>query len=354
VFGLAIYRGYIGTYSKGDSKGVYTFTLDTNTKEITDLKLAAELKDATYVTISDDNQFLYAVMKEGDAGGIQSFSINAQTGALEPINKEITADGGPCHISVDKAGKRALSANYHSGMIHAFALNNDGSIAKTVASAKHKGNGPNAERQEKAHAHFAGFTPDERYIVAVDLGTDEVVLYTLDGENLAKHFTFNATPGSGPRHIAFHPTEPYAYIMTELSNEVIVCAFDAIPGTLKEIQVVSTLPEGYEDLSQGSAIHVSRDGKFVYVGNRGHNSITSFRVNEHSGELSLVEFVSTEGNWPRDFRLDPTESIVVASNQESGDLTVYSRNKDTGKLSLHKANISVPYPVCVAFLSTPL
>lgn len=344
------YRGYIGTYSKGDSKGVYTFTLDTKTNKISNQQLAAELKDPTYVTITNENK-LYAVMKEDKKGGIAAFEMNPKSGSLQPMNQQITADGGPCHVTVSKDQTKALSANYHSGTILSYAIEEDGSIGDVLSKVTHEGSGPNKERQEKAHAHFSGFTPDEHYAVAVDLGTDEVILYKNNNGELDKHFTLKVTPGAGPRHIAFHPHKAYAYIMTELSNEIIVCAYNATVGELHEIQTISTLPEGFVEESFGSAIHVSQDGKFVYAANRGHNSIASFAVNDLSGELTLVEIVSTEGNWPRDFHIDPSGGYLLASNQESSNLTLYSRNKDTGKLSLLESEIPMPYPVCVVFVS---
>lgn len=351
---MTTYRGYIGTYTKGESEGVYTFALNSNTYEVSELHPVASLKDPTYVAVSHDDDVLYAVMKEEKAGGLSAYRINKQTGELSFLNKEITADGGPCHVSINKKRSKALTANYHSGMITAFTLEADGSIKGISSAAQHEGTGPDEERQEKAHAHFSGFTPDEQYAVAVDLGTDEVILYTVDQGQLRTHFTYNAPPGSGPRHIAFHPYEPYAYIMTELSNQVIVCDYNAALGELRELQLISTLPDGFVEHSQGSAIHLSRDGKFLYAGNRGNDSIASFAVNEHSGELDLIDIISTEGNWPRDFQIDPSGSVLLASNQESSTLTVFSRNSETGSLTLQKAGINLPYPVCVTFLSEPI
>ncbi|GAF11823.1 LOW QUALITY PROTEIN: 6-phosphogluconolactonase [Bacillus sp. JCM 19045] len=351
---MTTYRGYIGTYTKGESKGVYSFTLDSNNYKVSDISPVAELKDPTYVAISDNDEMIYAVMKEDSAGGISAYHINKQTGELSFVNKAITADGGPCHITINTDQTKALSANYHSGMITAFTLNSNGSIYEISSTAQHVGSGPNDERQEKAHAHFSGFTPEENYAVAVDLGTDEVILYTLEQGQLHSHYTYHAPPGSGPRHIAFHPHELYAYIMTELSNQVIVCHYNADLGELRELQLISTLPEGFVEHSQGSAIHLSKDGKFVYAGNRGNDSIACFSVNEHSGELELLEIVSTEGSWPRDFQIDPSGSILLASNQESSTLTVFSRNKETGRLTLQEAHIDVPYPVCVTFLTEPI
>src|SRR5690606_4242642 len=221
------------------------------------------------------------------------------------------------------------------------------SIQSVVA---HEGSGPH-ERQEKPHTHFSGFTPDEKYVVAVDLGIDQLITYEIQEEGLKEVTRLSVKPGSGPRHIAFHPNGKHAYIMTELSNEVIALSYDSNNGSFTELQYISTIPGDFTDNSQGSAIHISKDGKFVYVSNRGHNSIAVFQVDETSGNLTLVERVSSGGDWPRDFVFDPTEKFLVGSNQESSNLVLYSRDSDTGKLTLLDSDITVPYPVCVKFLN---
>ena len=157
--------------------------------------------------------------------------------------------------------------------------------------------------------------------------------------------------GSGPRHITFHPNGKYAYVMTELSNEVITLSYNSDTGVFTELQYSPTIPEDFTENSQGSAIHISSDGRFVYAGNRGHDSIAVYSVNKENGELSFIEFTSTEGNWPRDFALDPTEKFIVASNQESSNLVLFARDTESGKLSLLDSQVSVPDPVCVKFLN---
>jgi 6-phosphogluconolactonase len=156
--------------------------------------------------------------------------------------------------------------------------------------------------------------------------------------------------GSGPRHLAFHPNGKFAYIMTEFSSEVIVLDYNKENKHFTEKQYISTLPEDFTENNQGSAIHVSSDGRFVYAGNRGHNSIAIFEADPVSGELTFVDRVSTEGDWPRDFSLDPTEEFLLASNQESSNLVLYKRDKESGKLTLLQSDVTVPYPVCVKFL----
>ncbi|MFS0821183.1 lactonase family protein [Bacillus sp. 1P02SD] len=347
---MSKFNGYVGTYTKGDSKGIYSFTLDTDEQKITDVKLAAELGNPTYVTVSQDNRFLYSVVKDGEAGGVAAYSVDSQTGELKQLNNDVSEGASPCHVSVNKANNQVVTGNYHKGTIELYSLNSEtGSIESSLSVVAHEGKGPH-ERQEKPHTHFSGFTPDEKYIVAIDLGIDKLITYEVIDGALKEVNSLSVRPGSGPRHIAFHPNGKYAYIMTEISNEVVALSYDSSIGSFTELQYISTIPSDFTENSQGSAVHISKDGKFVYAGNRGHNSIAVFQVNEATGELALVEMVSSEGDWPRDFVFDPTEKFIVGSNQESNNLVLYARDEQTGKLSLVDSDITVPFPVCVKFL----
>lgn len=244
-----------------------------------------------------------------------------------------------------------VAANYHKGTVESYLVRKDnGSLNAATVIVEHKGAGPNKERQEKAHAHYMDFTPDEKYVVAVDLGIDKVITYKESEGELIEVTRLSVKHGSGPRHLIFHPSAQYAYVMTEFSSEIIVLQYDAQSGSFKEKQYISTLPEEYSEDSYGSAIYISSDGKFVYAANRGHNSIVVFQVNEHNGKLTFIETVSTEGDWPRDFSLDPTERFLIAANERSNTLTLFTRNESTGKLTLVQKGVNVPEPVCVKFL----
>lgn len=343
--------GFIGTYTKGKSEGIYRFILDTKEKKIEDVQLAGKVDNPTYLSITKDNKFLYSVSKNGELGGVTSFAIEEETKNLLKINEQGSAGSPPCHLEINPSNSSLLTANYHKGTVDLYEVNpNSAVIGPVVSTAAHTGNGPDP-RQEKAHTHYSGLTPDGKYIVAVELGIDKVFTYELKEGQLSLVNELSVKPGSGPRHIAFHPNKPLAYVMTEFSGEVLVLEYNSTNGSLKQIQTISTIPTSFTENNQGSAIHISSDGRFLYAGNRGHNSIVSFSIAE-SGELTLLEYTSTEGDWPRDFSLDPTENFIVASNQESSNLVLFLRSKETGKLNLLQSNISVPDPVCVKFLST--
>ncbi|MDZ5474000.1 lactonase family protein [Bacillus sp. 31A1R] len=344
------YIGYVGTYTKGESDGIYSFTLDKEQATIKNVKLAATIDNPTYLTISEDNQSLYSVVKEGESGGVAAFSLKSATGELQKLNQQVLEGAPPCHVSVGIANRNVFSANYHKGTVESYLVSEDGTINLPSSIVYHHGSGPD-ERQEKPHTHYAAFTPDEKYVVAVDLGTDQVISYSLNEGNLVEKSIFTVKPGSGPRHLVFHPlNQSLAYLMTEFSSEVVVLKYHSEDGHFTEIQTISTLPTDFTENNQGSAIHLSSDGRFVYAANRGHDSIAVFSVNADNGTLTFIEHTSTYGNWPRDFVLDPSEDFLVATNQNSSNLVLYSRNKETGLLTMLQSDVKVPDPVCVKFI----
>ncbi|WP_160726056.1 lactonase family protein [Bacillus sp. USDA818B3_A] len=346
-----VFKGYIGTYTKGDSKGVYSFTLNTEEAKIEDIQVAAELGNPTYLTISKDNRYLYSVVKEGENGGIAAFSID-ENGGLTAINSEVLAGAPPCYVSVDSKNRMVFGSNYHQGLVQSNLINQeDGSVLPYASIREHEGSGPDP-RQEKPHTHYSELTPDEKYLAVCELGIDAVITYSVEEDGtLTKAHLLPVKAGSGPRHLVFHPNRDMAYVMTEFSSEVIVLNYNPEDGHFSEVQYISTLPEDFKENNQGSAIHISADGRYVYAGNRGHNSIAVFSVDHGSGELTFVEHTSTEGDWPRDFEIDPSGKFVIAVNQESGNAVLYTRDEVSGRLTLVTSDITVPYGVCVKFLN---
>lgn len=343
--------GYIGTYTKGTSKGIYSFQLHTHTETISEPTLVAELTDPTYLAISKDQSHLYSIYKADGKGAIASFSIDQSSGELSLNSKSVSQNGSYCHLSINNDSTSLVAASYGDGIVESFSMLENQSIGPVSSTVIHEGKGPNIDRQEKAHTHYVQFTPDQKYIAVVDLGIDQIITYRLDQENhLQQVHTLAVRPGSGPRHLVFHPNQRFSYVMAELRPEVIVLQYQSDEGKFEEIQTIRSVPSEFIANNQGSAIHISKDGRFVYAANRGHDSIAIFAVDNCTGKLSLIQIIGTEGHWPRDFSLDPTESFLVAANEESGSLTLYKRDQESGKLTLLKAGIQVPFPVCVKFL----
>lgn len=341
------YIGYVGTYTRENSKGIYKFILNTEQNKLEGVEVAAEVGSPTYLSISDDQKYLYSVQVSGDEGGIQAFSIKEESGQLQALNDQLHQGAAPCHVDV--SGNYVATGNYHQGTVHLYEVSENGELLRLLSAVEHEGSGPH-ERQEKPHVHYTAFTPDDRFLIVCDLGTDEIITYAIEDETLVRKHTINVKEGSGPRHVSFHPNGKFAYVLTELRSEVIVLEYNAQEGSFKEIQYISAIPEDFQDVNDASAIHISSDGKFLYTGNRGHNSIAVFVIDEQTGELTHVENVPTEGEWPRDFSLDPSERFIVVANQHTGNLVLFSRDENSGKLQFADSVVDVPEGVCVKFL----
>ncbi|EKZ1624006.1 lactonase family protein [Listeria monocytogenes] len=337
---------YIGTYTKAESQGIYRLVIDKTTGEIKENKLAGKMDNPTYLKISDDEKFVYSVAKDGDKGGVAAFSVE-EDGSLTFIGQDVQTGNPPCYVDASHDGSIVVSANYHLGTIVSYPTEN-GALKPSVSTIQHTGKSVH-ERQEKPHAHFAGFTPEQKYVITCDLGTDKVTTYSANAGKLEKVTELDVKPGSGPRNLVFQPNAKYVYIMTELTSEVIFAEYDEATGALKVIQTIASLPEGFDKENKGSAIHISPDGRFLYVSNRGQDAIVSYAVAEN-GTLTLAATTPVEGVGPRDFDLNYTGEILVATNENSNNVTVFGVNKETGALTLLQKDVKVPEPVCIKFV----
>lgn len=341
------YIGYAGTYTRKTSEGVYRFVLDTEAGTIGAVEVAAKVGSPTYLAINEDDRYLYAVAQDGDLGGVAAYEINGETGELSALNEQLEAGAPPCHLEI--RGNELVTGNYHQGTIDLLKIDEQGRIASKSSSVQHEGTGPH-DRQEKPHVHYTAHTPDGKYVVVADLGTDKLVTYKISNDELENVSTFHSKAGSGPRHIVFHPNGKTAYLLTELSTDVVVLTYDSDQGSFTEKQSIRAIPADFTETNDAGAIHISADGKYLYTSNRGHNSITVFAISEDSNELTHVEYVPTGGEWPRDFSLDPSGAFLIVANQHTGNLVLFSRDEGTGKLTNLHSEIAVPEAVCVKFL----
>jgi 6-phosphogluconolactonase len=283
---------------------------------------------------------------------VSAFAIASDTGALTRRNEQPSGGGGPCFISVDASGRVVLVANYDGGSVALLPIETDGSLAPAAQVEKHTGKGPNAERQEAAHAHCIVADPSNRFALSADLGADRVFVYRLDvaGKSLRHVEGGDAVmrPGAGPRHMAFHPKLPLVFVSDELDSTVATLRFDAERGALSPLDAHSTLPDKWTGTNYPADIHIAPSGRTLYVSNRGHNSLAVFSVSG-SGALALEQVVSTGGDWPRNLTLDPTGKWVLVANQKSGSIVVFSRDQENGRLTLTHQRIELPSPVCLRF-----
>jgi 6-phosphogluconolactonase len=351
----ADYLMYVGTYTGPHSKGIYAYRFQPATGESTALGLVAEVQNPTFLAIHPSGDYLYSA-DENRAGTVSAFRIDRKTGKLTPLNTVSSHGSGPCAIAVDHTGKSVLVANYNSGSVALIPIRGDGSVAEASVVDQHEGKSVNPRRQEGPHAHSAVFAPGNRFALSNDLGLDKVFVYRFDArkETLAPNDPAFGTvpPGSGPRHVAFHPNGKFAYVVNELNSTVTAFAWDAGSGTLKELETVSALAKDFKGKTDGAEIHVHPNGKFVYSSNRGQaNNLALFRVDAAKGTLEFVSNTPTGGKEPRYFGFDPTGAWLLAANQSSNDIVLFRVDPNTGALTPSGKKIELSAPVCVQFVA---
>ncbi len=353
------YIVYVGTYTtKTESKGINAFRFDAATGKMTPAHLAAESPDPSFVAVHPNGKYLYAVNEAGQSSMVSAFAIDAANEKLIPLNQLPALGEDPCYISFDRSGKYVFIANYSSGNIAVFPILADGKLGEHTAVVQNAGAlGPNKERQEGPHAHWIEASPDNRFLLIADLGLDEVLLYRFDAANGSitpnQPAFVRLKPGAGPRHIAFHPNGKFVFVAGEVDSTVTSFSFDAKKGTLKQLAVLSTLPADYSGRNDVAEIAVHPNGKFLYVSNRGHDSIAVFAIDRSKGTLAFVAHVPTGGKEPRHFAIDPTGKYLLAENQLSDNIAEFHIDPHTGKLTPTSEVISLPSPVCLQFVPVP-
>jgi 6-phosphogluconolactonase len=355
----ATYLIYVGTSGGAKSKGIYAGRMDARTGALSPFSLAAESPNPSFVTIHANNRFLYAVnaisnFRGKNSGSVSAFAIDRATGKLTPLNQQSSGGAGPCHLVVDHTGKHVLAANYGGGSVCVLPIKEDGSLGEATTFIQHQGSSVNPKRQDGPHAHGIYLDAGNRFAFVPDLGMDKVMIYKFDAAKglLTANDPAFATikPGSGPRHLAFHPSERFAYVISELSSTLTAFACDTKRGVLKELQTVSTLPEDFKGESTTAEVEVHPSGKFAYGSNRGHDSIAVFTIDQKTGRLTFVERTATQGKIPRNFGIDPTGKFLVAANQATDNLVVFRVDAKTGQLTPTGSAVESPAPICVKFV----
>ena len=347
----------IGTYTNGKSEGIYVYHFNTITGDFDSVTMI-KTSNPSFLSISPDEKFVYAVNEnanKGNGGKVSAFAFDKQQGKFSFINEQSSGGDDPCYISVDKTNKWVAIANYTSGSLSVLHINNKGGLDSATTAIQHTGNSVNTERQKEPHVHCAIFSKDNKYLFATDLGTDKVMVYAFDektGKLTETSPGFAMTkPGAGPRHLAFHPNNKYAYLIEELTGTI--SAYYYKNGQFGLLQNATALPPDYMGPVGSADIHVSADGKFLYASNRGEsNTIAIFSIDQKTGWLRLIGHQSTLGKTPRNFNFDPSGNFLLAANQDSDDVVIFRVNKKTGLLTDTKKRIKVGNPVCIKWISS--
>ncbi|SAK70938.1 3-carboxymuconate cyclase-like protein [Caballeronia glebae] len=366
-----VYDLLIGTYTGGGkSEGIYVYRFDTGSGELARVA-SAQTVNPSYLVVSRDRNYVYAVNElPGDngpatqRGGVSAFRFDRASGQLSFLNR-VSSDGNdPCYLSISPDGKYLLTANYSvasnpGGSFAVFPLSADGHVGSSVLTVHHEGGGPVKGRQDNSHVHSTVFSPDGKYLFAQDLGVDKVFAYRYTPDpSASSRGLFGPTearytpikPGSGPRHLIFDASGKHAYLTTELSASVLV--FDYRDGNLTQVQSASIIAPGFRGKIGGGAIHLSPDGRFLYVTNRGDaNELVQFAIDPANGRLKFVKRYPTLGKTPREFAIDPTGRWLVVGNQESDSAYFFRRNPQTGELASDPKRLSIGSPVDFKFVS---
>ncbi len=346
---------FIGTYTSGKSKGIYVYKFNTVTGTSTEVSTISA-KNPSYLSLSPDGKHLYATDENETGGAVGAYAFESSTGQLAFLNSQSSNGTCPCYVSGDKSGKWVFVANYCSGSLSALPVNSDGSLAPAVQTIQQIGKGKDTARQESGHVHSTIFSPDGKFLLTANLGTDQEHIYSFDPAQstpLSEPADSVATlaAGSGPRHIAFHPIRQEVYILSELSGTIDAFHYDSVSGKLTHFQRLRTTPSDFKGDPGSADIHISGDGLFLYATNRGvSNTIAVFAIRK-DGRLILKQVSTVKGKHPRNFVIDPTGHFLLVANRDTDNIVLFSINKKTGLLTYTGKQISIPNPVCLKFLN---
>jgi len=344
-----IYRLLVGTYTNtGKSEGIYAYEVDVNTSTFTQKSVAAGITNPSFLTLTPDSKFLYAVSENGENSIVSAFSFEGKTAKMTLINQSPAKGLDPCYVSASK--NHVFTANYNSGSLSVLGRKADGALTSVLQQIQHTGSSINTERQNEPHVHQVLFSPDKKYLITNDLGTDQVIVYKYnskaDSGILTPWDTLSVKPGSGPRHAVFSKNGKRLFVLHELDGTVSVLKIQN--GRLSLIQEMTVMRK--ENKKAGAAdIHLSPDGKFLYASNRAPSTtITCFSVAK-DGMLEFKQQISSGGNGPRNFALTPDGQYLFAGNQYSDTIVIFKRDVQTGFLTDTGKKINVGAPVSLVF-----
>jgi 6-phosphogluconolactonase len=348
------YKLLIGTYTTStNSDGIMVYDFDTETGNFNYKSKVSDVENPSYLAITRDGKHVYSV-NEVRNGGVSSFIFNPATSELTFLNRVSSGGDGPCYVAVDDKDKYVFAGNYGSGSLSAIRIKDDGSLSTDVQFIQQEGSSIDKSRQQGPHVHSTVLSPDNRYLFTPNLGTDKVSIYKFDSNKTSQPLVpanpafVSVRPGSGPRHIIFHPNSKFVYLVHEMGS--IITGFDYKNGKLTEKQTITMLSPDFKGKVGAADIHISPDGKFLYASNRGDaNELVIYSINKE-GKLNYVGRQPSLGKTPRNFVIDPTGNFLLVANQGSNEIIIFKRDSNTGLLTPTEKKIQVGRPVCLKFM----
>jgi len=351
---------YIGTYTRGESQGIYRSELDPRTGELSLPTLAYEIDNPSFLDVTGDGKNLYAVGEvadfgDGDSGAVSAFAIN-QDGTLKLINQEASGGRGPCHVEVALNKSYLMVSNYGGGSFATLPIGEEGQLAPAVSFFQHEGASINEARQKGPHAHGMYLIPGKSLALVVDLGLDKVMIYREVGRTpgelkLNDPAYLEVAPGSGPRHLAIGSGGQRIYVLNELNSTLDVFAFNPATGENKHLQRVPTLPAEFQDKNTTAEVYIHPNGRWLYASNRGYDSIAAFRIDDETGLVTPLGQFNTMGETPRHFQIAPGGKYLLAANQTTNNIVVFEIDRKIGTLKPLPSQIKVPSPCCIEFVN---
>jgi 6-phosphogluconolactonase len=352
---------YVGTYTGGGSDGIYAYHFNPADGNMSPIGLVAKTDNPSFLTLDPNGRFLYAVNEIDSfhtepAGGVSVFEIDRESARLSRLQQISSLGAGPAHLSLDRSSRYLMVANYNSGNAAVFPIGVDGKLGTHSAFIQNTGSGLNPDRQAGPHAHFIQVTNDNKFAMIADLGIDEVQVYRFNSDNgsltPADPGFVKLNPGSGPRHIAFAPSGNSVYVLNELSSTVSVFDFDPDSAKLQIRQIISTLPDHFNGLNTAAEILADHNGRFLYVSNRGDDSIVVLYIDKDNGSLIFVDRVPCGGKTPRNFEIDPTGQWMLVANQDSDNISLFRIDRESGRLIQTTRSVNISTPVCIRFIDS--
>jgi 6-phosphogluconolactonase len=352
---------YVGTYTGDGSRGIYRFEMNPASGEATAPTLAGESENPSFLALHPNGHVLYAVNEIASferTGSVSAFAIDPVTGGLRQISRQSSGGADPCHLIVDGTGRNVLLANYNGGSVAVLPIDAEGRLRPASVIRRHAGSGPVTTRQSGPHAHAIVLDPSGRFALSADLGVDKIFIDRFDAATgrleANEPDAVGLDPGSGPRHLAWHPSGKYLYAINELRSTVTVFRYDAGRGALDPVQTITTLPDGFKGENKAAELAVSSDGRFLYGSNRGDDTLALFTIDPGTGRLAASGHVPTGGRTPRHFAIDPSGRWLLVANQDSASIVMFRLDLATGRPTRAGRSVTVPRPVCIIYICAGL
>ena len=348
---------YISNSKAGNPNGITVVEFNDDTGDLTIVQQDDSVGECQYLNFHPNGKYLYATTMDGDCD-VVAFAVDENTGHVSLLNRKPAAGTSPCYVVVDDSAKNVMIVNYNNngrGNIRVYPIGEDGQLQDHSEMIEHDGSSVNPDRQQESHPHMIVTTPDNRFAIVPDLGTDKVYVYALDTNagKLSLHTTLDLHAGAGPRHVSFHPTLQLMYVINELDSTLAVFEYNTDDDSWKHHMTLSTLPDGYGDTvrlpSHCADVHVHPSGKFLYGSNRGHDSIVIYALDD-AGMPSFAGLESTRGHWPRAFMITSNGKWLIAGNRRTDNVSVYAIDSNSGLLT-YTSNLALPAPIAFKTLS---